>query len=172
MSESIIAASSESDYAAFASLIREYVEWGRARYADEAWFVEAVFGHQGLDDELNKLQTEYGAPNGKTLLAVRDGEIYACGAYRYHAEGICEMKRLYVPKRFQGTGTGRKLCKALMAAARLEGFHRMRLDTANRMSEARAMYHSLGFEECAPFHDYPIEFRPYVIFLEATLDGG
>lgn len=169
MSDLIYAATTESDYAAFATLVTEYVAWSRKRYAADVWFVEKVFGHQSLDRELLTLASEYGPPHGKTLLASRDGVIVGAGAYRKLADGSCEMKRLYVGEQFHGHGTGRKLCEALIASARDDGFKLMRLDTGNLLKEAIAMYTSIGFRECPPHHDYPVKLMPYLIFMEMPL---
>jgi ribosomal protein S18 acetylase RimI-like enzyme len=167
----IYTATTASDYEAFAELVTQYVEWSRRRYQDDAWFVEQVFGHQSLAGELPTLSTKYGPPNGKTLLASRDGQVVGAGAYRDLGDGICEMKRLYVGEQFHGHGTGRQLCEALIATAQADGFHLMRLDTGNLLKEAIAMYKSIGFCECAPYHDYPAKLMPYLIFMEMPLTG-
>lgn len=171
MSDLIYTASTERDYAEFAVLVTEYVEWSRERYAADAWFVEQVFGHQSLDSELQTLATEYGPPHGKTLLASRDGVIVGAGAYRKLEDGSCEMKRLYVGEQFHGHGTGRKLCEALIATAREDGFQLMRLDTGNLLKEAIALYQSVGFRACAPHREYPAELMPYLAFMELPLTG-
>src|SRR5258708_31362226 len=107
-------ATTASDYNAFAGLIREYVEWSRARYSDNAWFIEQTFSHQSLESELEALSVSYGPPNGKTLLPRRDGQICGGGAYRRLGCHICGLKRLFVPDRFRGRGTGRRLVRALL----------------------------------------------------------
>jgi GNAT superfamily N-acetyltransferase len=84
------------------------------------------------------------------------------------------MKRMYVGAQFHGHGTGRKLCEALIASAREDGFKLMRLDTGNLLKEAIAMYTSIGFRECPPHREYPSELMPYLVFMELplTADGG
>ena len=150
MAPVILEARSEADYVGFADLIREYVAWCRERYFDTPWFVEMAFSHQSLDSELAQLRLSYGPPNGKTLLAVDDGEVRGCAAYRTRGEGVCEMKRMFVPSRFHGQGLGRRLGEALLAQAQADGFCAMRLDTGNMMTEACAMYRALGFVAGAP----------------------
>ena len=169
MSEAIYVASSPEDYAAFAGLVTEYVDWCRTRYREDAWFVNKVFGHQSLATELEALAITYGPPNGQTLLAIRNAEVCGGGAYRRLSDGTCEMKRLFVPSRFGGTGTGRRLCNALIQSARADGFPLMRLDTGNLLKEAIAMYKSMGFRDCQPHHDYPSELMPYLVFMELPL---
>lgn len=169
MSALIREVTSAQDYHAFALLIGEYVAWLRARYEREVWFITEVLDRQSLSSELETLPATYGPPNGRTLAAVQDGEIRGCGAYRRLGDGVCEMKRLYVPVRFQGAGVGRQLCAALITAARNDGYQLMRLDTGRLLREAIAMYQSLGFRECAPYREYPEKLRPYLMFMELPL---
>jgi GNAT superfamily N-acetyltransferase len=169
VSEMIGPARSQSDYEAFGILVREYVVWCRTRYQHDAWFVDQAFGHQGLDQELKELATTYGPPNGRTLLARRDGEICGGGAYRRLPDGTCEMKRLYVADRFRGHGIGRRLGSALIESARAEAYPLMRLDTGNLLTEAVAMYSKMGFRHCPPHRSYPPNLLPYLVFMELPL---
>ena len=162
-------AESASDYEAFATLIGAYTAWCRARYAHDQWFVNAAFGHQSLDSELHHLADKYGPPNGLTLLARENGDIVGCGAYLRIGPAICEMKRVFVTDSQKGKGIGRKLCEALIAAARSESYEYMRLDTGNLLTEAIALYHSLGFSLCAPHTQYPDSLMPYLVFMEMPL---
>lgn len=169
MADEIVLASTASDYEAFGGLIREYWEWLQVRYADLPGFIDAVGGHQALDAELDALAERYGPPEGKTLLAVRAGQ--KCGAIAFHDlhDGSCEMKRLYVPERFQGQGMGRRLCEALLEEATNDGYLLMRLDTGYQNAEAIAMYESLGFRECAPYREYPADLLTHLRFMEKQL---
>lgn len=169
MAGTIVTATSDADYDAFGLLIREYWEWLRTRYAAESGSIDAIGSHQGLDDELKALATVYGPPRGRTLLAVRDGQVIGAVAYRDMGDGACEMKRLFVPERYQGGGIGRALCEALIATAATDGYRLMRLDTGAGNTEALAMYASLGFAACPPFHDYPTELMVDLLFMERPL---
>jgi GNAT superfamily N-acetyltransferase len=169
LADQLFIATSATDYRAFAGLVSEYVQWCRVRYESDPWFVEQVFGYQSLEAELATLASTYGPPNGTTLLARRDGAISGGGAFRRFADGICEMKRLFVPERFAGQGTGRLLCRELMCTAARAGYTRMCLDTANLLKEAIGLYHSMGFRECAPYRVYPNELMPFLVFMEAEL---
>lgn len=169
MADEIVLASTASDYEAFGGLIREYWEWLQARYADLPGFIDAVGGHQALNAELNALAETYGPPEGKTLLAVRADQV--CGAIAFHDlhDGSCEMKRLYVSARFQGQGTGRRLCETLLDVATDDGYLLMRLDTGYQNAEALAMYGSLGFRKCAPHKQYPADLLTHLHFMEKAL---
>ena len=169
MSEMIRTATTAVDFGAFATLVSEYVAWCRVRYRDQPGFVDQVFGHQALATELGMLSTTYSLPAGKALVAVRDGEPCGAVAYRRLIDGTCEMKRLVVASRFKGHGTGRALCQAIILSARDDGHRLMRLDTGHLMTEAVALYESLGFSRCAAHRAYPAELMPYLVFMELPL---
>ena len=170
MAERIEIAVTPADYDAFAVLVREYWAWLENRYADLPGFIGSVGGHQALEAELDTLSTVYGPPRGRVLLAYRGDEITGGVAMKDLGDGSCEMKRLYVPDRFQGHGTGRLLVHALIAAATADGFGLMRLDTGEQNTEAIAMYESIGFRRCPPHHEYPSELMAHLVFMERALD--
>ena len=172
MPDAIFVAASESDYAAFAQLVRQYADWCRARYREDSWFVDQALGHQSFDHELEALPTAYGAPKGKAFLARRGEEIIGCCAYRSLSDKICEMKRLFVPDRSRGHGIGRKLCETVIADAHLAGFELMRLDTGNRLTEAISLYESIGFRRCVPYSQYPERLMQYLVFMERPLTAA
>lgn len=170
MSDSIAVASKAGDYGTFADLIREYWTWLLSRYSDDPGLIDKVGAHQGLDAELNAIPQLYGPPEGKTFLATRDGLVTGGVAYKNLHDGSCEMKRLFVPARFQGHGTGRKLCEFLVATAAADGYRLLRLDTGYLNSEAMLMYESMGFTFCAPHQEYPPELLPQLRFMEKPLN--
>ena len=169
MTVSIGSASSPDDYRAFEGLIREYLAWLRGRYRDDGWFVTEVLDRQSIDDEIRNLSTVYGPPNGNAFVAMDGGDALGCGAYRRLDDTTCEMKRVFVPERHPGKGLGRRLCEAVLAAARDDGYASIKLDSGTRMSEAAALYETLGFRPCPPYHRYPDALMPYFVFMELRL---
>jgi GNAT superfamily N-acetyltransferase len=167
--DSVVVATTSEHYAAFGALIVEYTDWLRARYADVDGLIDGVGAQQSMGEELDHLPEKYGPPEGLTLLAYRGEHVVGGVAYRDLHDGTCEMKRLYVPERFGGRGTGRLLTTSLIDAATDAGFTVMRLDTGFRNDEAMTMYASLGFVACDPHVDYPPHLAQHIRFFERPL---
>lgn len=111
---------------------------------------------QGFDEELKTLPGKYARPKGRLLLATDGESIVGVVALRPLDGADCEMKRLYVRPAGRGRGIGRLLAERLVDEARAEGYGRMLLDTLPTMTEAQALYRSLGFVEIKAYTHNPI----------------
>lgn len=111
-----------------------------------------------IERELALFPGEYGPPCGVFLLAEQDGRAAGCVGLRRIADGVCEMKRLFVRPAFRGLGIGRALAEAIIDAARSMGYHTMRLDTIeDRMPEAVNLYRSFGFKNIPAYNEHPVQ---------------
>jgi len=137
----------ESDLELVRVLFREYAD---------GLGVDLAF--QEFARELDELPGDY----VRLLVARVDGRPAGCVGVRPLGEGVCEMKRLYVRQAFRGHGLGRSLAEAAISAARELGYARMRLDTLPFMTEAMALYESLGFGDVEAYRFNPIRGSRYL----------
>jgi GNAT superfamily N-acetyltransferase len=75
---------------------------------------------------------------------------------------------VYVRPSARGLGAARALVTRLLEEAR--AYEEMGLETRTFMPEAIALYASLGFTSCEPFHEIPESFRAATRFLSRRLE--
>lgn len=141
----------------------------RELFLEYASSLDFDLGFQNFDQELASLPGEYVPPRGRLILAKTETGFAGCVALRPIDGNICEMKRLYVRPEARRLGVGRLLGETIVREARQAGYNRMRLDTVAWMTEARGLYHSLGFVPIAAYRYNPIEGAEY---LELKLMDG
>ena len=134
----------------------EHIAAARALFCEYAEWIGVDLEFQGFSDEVDSLPGEYSPPAGALLLAEEESAFTACVALRKLAEGVCEMKRLYVAPTGRGQGLGLKLAEAIIVRACELGYDKMRLDTLESMTEARELYSSLGFKQIEPYYNNPL----------------
>jgi ribosomal protein S18 acetylase RimI-like enzyme len=69
---------------------------------------------------------------------------------------------------YRGSGVGRTLIEAIIAAAREAGYRELRLDTLPAMSAAQTLYRKLGFKDIQP---YGANYLPGTRFYSLALSG-
>ncbi|HMB47534.1 MAG TPA: GNAT family N-acetyltransferase [Afifellaceae bacterium] len=151
------------------SLMRAFVTWHRERHVEDADLIDRYFDAKVFEDELAGLPGKYAPPTGSLLIAYDAGRPAGCVALRDLGERTCEMKRMFVPASFRGSGIGRALSEGILGAARSAGYRRMRLDTSNRQTEAIRLYESAGFRRISPYYPLSDEMKDWLVFLELEL---
>ena len=116
---------------------------------------------QNFDRELQHFTTEYAPPTGAFILAEDAGQYVACIGLRQFAEGIGEIKRLYVVPAARGLGLGRLLVERIIVVARDMGYSSLLLDTLPFMKEAQSLYAR------SVQADRPLPLNPYLLRLPA-----
>jgi putative acetyltransferase len=144
------------DLPALRQLLREYAE---------SLGTHVCF--QTFDRELAELPGAYAEPGGRLLVARTGDQLAGCIALRPLPGGAGELKRLYVRPDFRGHGLGKKLALRLIREAAVIGYSQLYLDTLPTMTEAAALYRSLGFQPVEPYSPDPVA---GAIFLGLPLD--
>jgi GNAT superfamily N-acetyltransferase len=151
------------------SLMRAFVAWHRERHVEDVELIDRYFNEAEFEQELAGLPGKYAPPKGSLLIAYHDGQPAGCVALRDLGEGVCEMKRMFVPATFRGLGIGRALADRIVADARTAGYRLMRLDTSKRQDEAMQLYERSGFRRIAPYYALSDDLKDWLVFFETEL---
>jgi putative acetyltransferase len=132
-------------------------------------FLAISLSFQGFDKELQSLPGRYANENnGGLYLVYFQGQPVGCGAYYKLEDGIAEIKRMYIDTEYQGQGLGKHLMHRMMADAKAQGYHTVKLDTLKRLMAANRLYKSLGFQDAERYNDCP---HPDVQYMQFDLSA-
>ena len=98
---------------------------------------------------------ELRAPGGAYVVGYEDERAVAGGGVRRLAEGVAEIKRMYVRPSARSRGVAAALLAALEDAARALGYTCARLDTGPKQPHTLRLYRSAGYSEVPPYNDNP-----------------
>jgi GNAT superfamily N-acetyltransferase len=87
-------------------------------------------------------------------LAYIEKEAVACGCFRPGAEGIVEIKRMYVEPVWRGNRIGSLVLGELERWALEEGNRMSRLETGSNQPEAIAVYERSGYKRILNYPPY------------------
>jgi GNAT superfamily N-acetyltransferase len=112
--------------------------------AMEAWVTEN-FGPATPDRTSTVTADELAPPDGAFVILYEDGEPVAGGGLRRLGDDVAEIKRMFVVPAARGRGFGRRVLDEIEAVAVELGYRRLRLDTAQSMTTAMALYRGAGY---------------------------
>jgi len=151
------------------SLMRAFLAWHRERHVEDLALIDSYFDEAEWEHELSNLPGKYAPPKGSLLIAYHDNKPAGCVALHNLGDGVCEMKRMFIPTHLRGLGIGRVLADQIMADARKAGYRRMRLDTSKRQTEAMRLYERSGFKKIAPYYPLSDDLKAWLVFFEKDL---
>lgn len=105
---------------------------------------------------LDDLPRIHARPKGDIVVAELEAQVVGCAMYYpLAAEGVTEIKRIFVSADARGRSAGRALIEDCMRRAVADGYKRMVLDTMIELTEAIRLYEAMGFTPADPFYDLP-----------------
>jgi ribosomal protein S18 acetylase RimI-like enzyme len=143
-----------------------HIETARELFLEYQSAIGIDLSFQNFSAEVADLPGEYAPPAGRLYLCLADGLVAGCVALRKIDEQKCELKRMYIRPAYRGQHLGRLLAERVIQEAQTIGYQAMRLDTLPAMTEAIALYQSLGFR---PTEAYRINPHPGAIYMELAL---
>jgi ribosomal protein S18 acetylase RimI-like enzyme len=82
------------------------------------------------------------------------GQIIGTCAFKKMDERKCELKCVYLYKKYHGQGLGMRMSRMVIGTAKEKGYKEMYLDTISKTSgRAIKMYERLGFERIEKYHE-------------------
>ena len=81
----------------------------------------------------------------KVLVAYVDNCPIGCVAYRRKADGVGEIKRLFIRKEYRSKGISKKLLATIESYAKEQGCHTLFLDTRITLEPAVSLYRAFNF---------------------------
>lgn len=128
---------------------------------------EVLGRYDALGEVFTHDPESYVAPHGMFLAALHDGRAVACAGYRTMADGVVELKRMYVQPASRGLGLARRLLAALEQAATAQGTRSIRLETGLPQPEAIALYESSGYARIPGYGEWADD--PLTVCMEKRL---
>jgi putative acetyltransferase len=107
--------------------------------------------HEGADADLDDLEESYIARGGLfEVVEDDDGRMIGTVGLYPKADGVCELRKMYLLREKRGRGIGKMLMDRVLDQARRLGFRRIELETAGVLIEAIGLYKRYGFRPIDP----------------------
>ena len=161
----IVRATSAEHFAQFQVLVDELMSWDSSMSAQIGLDVDVIL------DFLYKQPGDIASEQAQVdvFLATHEGGLAGCGALKHFSKEAAELSRLYVRPAYRGRGIGNAILQVILARARARGYKNVCLETAIFMTDAHALYRSLGFQATEPFRQVPEGLEAAELFMELRL---
>ena len=157
-------------------LIAEYLRWiasmAAARYG-LLFDIDAMVTSD-IDD-----RAKFYPPSGRFYVVRREDANVGVGCLGRVTPTVAEIQRMYVQPHVRRVGAGRLLLQQLLSDARAIGYEAVRLESLRFLSEAHALYKSVGFAEITPYAENSMtkyqplgtmdRYRASAVFMELRL---
>jgi GNAT superfamily N-acetyltransferase len=156
------------DLGAVRSLWLDYLTWGNDELEVRHGFRLPV--QEAVEHDVATI-AKFQPPDGRLLLAFQNDVAVGTACMRRIAPRTCEVKRMWVDPSYRRGGLGRMMLDQLIAAARIAGYERVRLDSPDFMIAAHSLYRSNGFVDIGPYpeSEIPDQYKPHWVFMEKSL---
>lgn len=151
--------------------IREFEPGDEASFRglNEEW-ITSYFRIEAKDEEaLTDPQSSILTSGGRIFFAVSEGQCIGCCALLARGADEFEVAKMAVAPAHRGSGVGRQLLEAVIAAARAAGTRRLYLETNRVLAPAIRLYQSIGFQHIPPSRIVPSPYARADIYMEMTL---
>jgi pimeloyl-ACP methyl ester carboxylesterase/ribosomal protein S18 acetylase RimI-like enzyme len=128
-----------------AALVSDYVAEIKAMYPE--WTPDVPPRMTGHD---------VAPPDGRWLVAYRDGRAVGCAGLKRIDDRVAEVKRIYVTPEARSTGVARALLNRLEQVAQAVGYELLRLDTGAKQPASVALFGSSGYVPIADYNGNPV----------------
>ncbi len=145
---------------------KDYINEVRNLITEYTQMLGRDLAFQNITDELKDPSKKYTPPQGELLVAIEKEQVIGMIAYHRHSAIRCEMKRLYVKPQYRGMKLGEQLIQKIMELAKQSGYTEMVLDTLLPLKAAIYLYQKMGFQQCEPYYNNPMN---DVIYFKKTL---
>lgn len=166
-SSAILREAMVSDDDAVVALMCTYLKWVHAMLSERHGIEIPAADASLVRDSVAGLRR----PSAMIVLAERDGDAIGVGAVRNLDTPIAEIKRMYVSPAARGLHVGSDLLDRLIAESQDAGAERVRLDSADFMTDAHRIYRSRAFIERPPYpgSEIPEAIQQHWLFFERAL---
>lgn len=145
---------------------KDYINEVRNLITEYTQMLGRDLAFQNITDELKDPSKKYTPPQGELLVAIEKEQVIGMIAYHRHSAIRCEMKRLYVKPQYRGMKLGEQLIQKIIELAKQSGYTEMVLDTLLPLKAAIYLYQKMGFQQCEPYYNNPMN---DVIYFKKTL---